>query len=186
MNVQNRDAVYPSADYCSTYSLQPVTYGNGSPYFPPGKTVCDLYIYIFYRCIVWRGRGSASLLLQQQVKQTTLTVSNVLLLTFLFVFVRLPRVRQPARTEINSFTLVCQWLDWSMLPCLLTHGDGLRFIITDLSPLTFSPNEHQLSSEQILLCSCSDQLIFVVFRGSMTAQNAPLFPYILFYKISQM
>ncbi|KAI4899169.1 hypothetical protein NFI96_031708, partial [Prochilodus magdalenae] len=36
MNVRNRDAVYPSADYCSTYSLHPVTYGNGSHYFPRG------------------------------------------------------------------------------------------------------------------------------------------------------
>ncbi|XP_026852732.2 zinc finger matrin-type protein 3 isoform X1 [Electrophorus electricus] len=34
MNVRNRDAAYQTADFCSTYSLQPVTYGNSSHYLP--------------------------------------------------------------------------------------------------------------------------------------------------------
>ncbi len=34
MNVKNRDAFYPSADYCDIYTSQPVNYGDCSHYFP--------------------------------------------------------------------------------------------------------------------------------------------------------
>ncbi|XP_076879544.1 zinc finger matrin-type protein 3 [Brachyhypopomus gauderio] len=34
MNVRNRDAFYQSADFCSAFNLQPITYGNSRHYFP--------------------------------------------------------------------------------------------------------------------------------------------------------
>ncbi|XP_022525698.2 zinc finger matrin-type protein 3 [Astyanax mexicanus] len=36
MNVGNRDAVYPAADFCSPYGLHPLSYAGGGQYFPRG------------------------------------------------------------------------------------------------------------------------------------------------------